>query len=326
MEKKMFGVKFWRMPGFLVLTATLISLNGLVLGNEPRKCYWCGPLAEQVHRSNRAPPCNVSNLYETSCDEGYKHCAVVAMVPPFTESRLCVKLYKTECYTVFCNSTRTWRTICPCRGDLCNGRNTEREIEAFTELRRRVASRTKRHIISENFITGRKFQINNLNATQNTTDIKDLFDVPSTIGKPESLKRDNDAIIDESDIGEAIKIEKSSTMMVDSEVQIESSAPASTAEPSDTTQPSSSIDKQEPNGNDKLPTVPVLQENANPVEKTTEASIETTMQNQQETKMENISAAEPTTLNKQVSKNNTATHIKPIMLTPIAGLMLLFHL
>ncbi|OWR41678.1 hypothetical protein KGM_212484 [Danaus plexippus plexippus] len=118
-----------------------------------RLCYWCGPLAEQVNRSPRAPPCDASTEpIITGCEPEFPYCAVVATSPPYVESRLCVKLYQDECYPLFCNSTRTWKMTCPCRDDLCNGANTERENEAFTILDKLVAktktSRVKRTGIS----------------------------------------------------------------------------------------------------------------------------------------------------------------------------------
>lgn len=47
---------------------------------ENRRCYWCGPLAEQVHRSQRALPCS-GQMQVTVCDPGYQYCAVVATSP-----------------------------------------------------------------------------------------------------------------------------------------------------------------------------------------------------------------------------------------------------
>ncbi|XP_045778905.1 uncharacterized protein LOC123876652 [Maniola jurtina] len=124
---------------------TFIMLSAAVVTEETRKCYWCGPLAEQVHRSRRAPACDASASHVTACEPDLPHCAVVATSPPYVESRLCVKLYQDECYPLFCNSTKSWKMTCPCRGDLCNGPNTERENEAFNILAKLVAkTRTTR--------------------------------------------------------------------------------------------------------------------------------------------------------------------------------------
>ncbi|XP_068619934.1 uncharacterized protein [Battus philenor] len=133
--------------------ATFIMLSGTV--NSERQCYWCGPLAEQVHRSRRAPACNSPTEHVTVCEPGLVHCAIVASSPPFVESRFCVKLYQDECYPLFCNSTRTWKMTCPCRGDLCNGNNTEREKQAFAMLSKLVTKSQnvrikKRAILSYN--------------------------------------------------------------------------------------------------------------------------------------------------------------------------------
>ncbi|CAH2230363.1 uncharacterized protein LOC120633922 [Pararge aegeria] len=121
---------------------TFIMLSAAVVTEETRTCYWCGPLAEQVHRSRRAPACEVPGNYVTSCEPGLPYCAVVATSPPYVESRLCVKLYQDECYPLFCNTTKTWKMTCPCRGDLCNGPNTDREIEAF-EILTKLAAKTR---------------------------------------------------------------------------------------------------------------------------------------------------------------------------------------
>ncbi|CAG9568036.1 unnamed protein product [Danaus chrysippus] len=122
-----------------------------------RLCYWCGPLAEQVNRSPRAPPCDASTEpIITGCEPEFPYCAVVATSPPYVESRLCVKLYQDECYPLFCNSTRTWKMTCPCRDDLCNGANTERENEAFTILDKLVA-KTKTSRVKRTGITAVQF-------------------------------------------------------------------------------------------------------------------------------------------------------------------------
>ncbi|CAK1545688.1 unnamed protein product [Leptosia nina] len=114
--------------------AALILLSDVASAESARQCYWCGPLAEQVHRSRRAPPCDAPKAHVTICDPGLPHCAVVATAPPYVESRYCVKIYQDECYLDFCNTTKTWKMTCPCKGDLCNGQNSDREEQAFAEL------------------------------------------------------------------------------------------------------------------------------------------------------------------------------------------------
>lgn len=64
---------------------------------------------------------------------------VIVFFSAYVESRFCVKFYQDECYPLFCNSTKTWKMTCPCRGDLCNGPNTEREEEAFAILYKLVS-------------------------------------------------------------------------------------------------------------------------------------------------------------------------------------------
>ncbi|XP_047988806.1 uncharacterized protein DDB_G0283697-like [Leguminivora glycinivorella] len=119
----------------LLLHAAYILLSE---ASPETRCYWCGPLAEQVHRSRRSAPCGASD-HVTVCELGYNYCAIVATSPPRVESRYCVKVYQDECYPVYCNSTKTWKMTCPCRGDLCNGPNAERENEAFALLPKLVA-------------------------------------------------------------------------------------------------------------------------------------------------------------------------------------------
>ncbi|KAF9813868.1 hypothetical protein SFRURICE_008023 [Spodoptera frugiperda] len=134
-------------------------MSRISAATENRRCYWCGPLAEQVHRSQRALPCS-GQMQVTVCDPGYQYCAVVATSPPYKESRYCVKLYQDECYALYCNSSKTWRMTCPCRGDLCNGPNTERELEAFAGLAKIVSkthnARLKRALVT----TGRFISLN----------------------------------------------------------------------------------------------------------------------------------------------------------------------
>lgn len=48
---------------------------------EGHRCYWCGPLAEQVHRSQRASTCSGDKSKVTICDEDLPFCAIVATSP-----------------------------------------------------------------------------------------------------------------------------------------------------------------------------------------------------------------------------------------------------
>ncbi|GBP15210.1 hypothetical protein EVAR_92216_1 [Eumeta japonica] len=131
-ERVKWDLKSW--PGLTAAVLILIlQAEGSDVAQEHR-CYWCGPLAEQVHRSARAQPCHHPLKINVTCESGLRYCAVVATAHPYTESRLCVKLYQEECYPLYCNTTNAWKMICPCRGELCNGVNTEREIEAFSNL------------------------------------------------------------------------------------------------------------------------------------------------------------------------------------------------
>ncbi|XP_022113963.2 uncharacterized protein LOC110992444 [Pieris rapae] len=131
----------------LLSVAAFILLSDVAAENE---CYWCGPLAEQVHRSRRAPPCDAPKAHVTTCDAGFPHCAIVATAPPYVESRYCVKIYQDECYLDFCNTTRTWKMTCPCKGNLCNGQNSDREESSFAELiattQKALKRRTKKSI------------------------------------------------------------------------------------------------------------------------------------------------------------------------------------
>ncbi|KAJ8709142.1 hypothetical protein PYW07_008968 [Mythimna separata] len=169
----------------IVVSAVFISLC-VPSEAETRRCYWCGPLAEQVHRSQRAPPCSAPDTQVTDCDPGFPYCAIVATAPPNIESRYCVKLYQDECYLLYCNSTRTWRMTCPCRGDLCNGPNTERELDAFAGLAKLAAktqhSRNRRALMNTaGFIslnTNRKNRIDNTTAEENKNIVSNLTENP----------------------------------------------------------------------------------------------------------------------------------------------------
>lgn len=80
-----------------------------------------------------------------------------SFIAAYVESRLCVKLYQDECYPLFCNSTKTWKMTCPCRGELCNGPNTEREDEAFAVLAKLVTKTRNTRIKKRNHLTTSKF-------------------------------------------------------------------------------------------------------------------------------------------------------------------------
>ncbi|KPI94234.1 hypothetical protein RR46_06685, partial [Papilio xuthus] len=168
-----------------------------------RQCYWCGPLAEQVHRSRRAPPCDLPTSHVTTCEPGLAYCAVVATSPPYIESRLCVKLYQDECYPLFCNSTKTWKMTCPCRDDLCNGNNTERENDAFAVLSKLVAKsqnvRMKKREISPNYNSSKRdrtviitnmTELNQTNEELNMINKDDQMIVVTAITRPEQSKQD----------------------------------------------------------------------------------------------------------------------------------------
>ncbi|XP_075984788.1 uncharacterized protein LOC142982253 [Anticarsia gemmatalis] len=157
---------------WIVLSAVFISLSVSAVTDEQgegHRCYWCGPLAEQVHRSQRASKCNGERSKVTVCDEDLPYCAIVATSPPYVESRFCVKFYQDECYSLYCNSTKTWKITCPCRGELCNGINTNRENEAFDVLLKhnvaKLNSRIKRALISSSGFIGMSMRKKVDNAT-----------------------------------------------------------------------------------------------------------------------------------------------------------------
>ncbi|KAJ0172259.1 hypothetical protein K1T71_012232 [Dendrolimus kikuchii] len=201
---------------------------------ETRKCYWCGPLAEQVHRSQRAPSCDNIENHITNCDPGYTHCAVVATSPPFVESRYCVKFYQDECYSLFCNSTKTWRMTCPCRGDLCNGKNNEREKEAFNRLAKLTEKtnyvRIKRApISSSNFISGKSNDMKNDMVTEtinNTTSetIKDNTDTEvdkiTDVTSPEQSLNDTPI-----EIMSTVQVKVSESLNLDENVKVITGTP-----------------------------------------------------------------------------------------------------
>ncbi|XP_028158603.1 uncharacterized protein LOC114351544 isoform X2 [Ostrinia furnacalis] len=187
------------LPRTAALAAAILIL--LSASGECLQCYWCGPLAEQVHRRERAPPCDKLSDQVTACDPGYTHCATVASSPPFVESRYCVKFYQDECYLLHCNSTNNYRMTCPCRGDLCNGPKTDRETDAFNGLVKIVARnrRLKRNAItSSTFINSGKTKMNNIiendeheenaivNDKNNETDANVTAEQPTTVTEPAS--------------------------------------------------------------------------------------------------------------------------------------------
>ncbi|XP_053615331.1 putative mediator of RNA polymerase II transcription subunit 29 [Plodia interpunctella] len=199
-------------PGAVAVSAVLILLS--VSAHSERQCMWCGPLAEQVHRSQRAPPCDRPE--QTSCDAGLPHCAIVATSPPYVESRVCVKYYQDECYSIFCNSTRTWRMTCPCRGDLCNKEKTEREYDAFAflavlgsktqHLRLRKRTVTLAKFISQS--TNRTTIVNNENKDGNAndevdkslqTDKNNMTDISNNDMTSETHIKDSDDLHNEND-------------------------------------------------------------------------------------------------------------------------------
>lgn len=78
-----------------------------------------------------------------------------------------MKFYQDECYTLYCGTTKTYRTTCPCRGELCNGPNTQREIDAFAALRSAVAKThnnriSKRNAIASGIVNIDKYRTHNL--------------------------------------------------------------------------------------------------------------------------------------------------------------------
>ncbi|XP_045522434.1 uncharacterized protein LOC123713011 [Pieris brassicae] len=172
----------------LLSVAAFILLSGVAAENE---CYWCGPLAEQVHRSRRAPPCDAPKAHVTMCDAGFPHCAIVATAPPYVESRYCVKIYQDECYLDFCNTTRTWKMTCPCKGNLCNGQNSDREESSFAQLiattEKALKRRTKKSI-KEPLV--RSVQTEDKNAA-----MVDPDNVNKTITEPGVNENDSDKFI-----------------------------------------------------------------------------------------------------------------------------------
>ncbi|CAB3233550.1 unnamed protein product [Arctia plantaginis] len=161
----------WIGNGYQSVASFFHLLSNPVQQLEGHRCYWCGPLAEQVHRSQRAAKCNGDKSKVTICDEDLPYCAIVASSPPYVESRYCVKFYQDECYPLYCNSTKIWKVICPCRGELCNGPNTKREKEVFEALHKlTITKRLKRALISNVAFMGmttRKKTIDNITIEHN---------------------------------------------------------------------------------------------------------------------------------------------------------------
>ncbi|XP_026332184.1 uncharacterized protein LOC113239403 [Hyposmocoma kahamanoa] len=113
---------------------TVCAGTVVAAGSRPLTCFWCGPLANQVHKSTKPPPCEAAANHHMICEQQYTHCATVYTSPPHIESRLCTKIYSEECYTEFCNITRTWKISCPCEGNMCNVRDLQRERVIFDIL------------------------------------------------------------------------------------------------------------------------------------------------------------------------------------------------
>lgn len=63
-----------------------------------------------------------------------------------------MKFYQDECYSLYCNSTKTWRIVCACRGDLCNGPHTARETQAFALLPKYVKTKPRKRNLVSHFI------------------------------------------------------------------------------------------------------------------------------------------------------------------------------
>ncbi|XP_072933443.1 uncharacterized protein [Epargyreus clarus] len=178
----------------IINVVTLLMLSAVAVadeGNSTRQCYWCGPIAEQVQRSDVAPPCGPKNSVVFNCQEGYNYCAIAASSPPYMVSRFCSKVYQDECYPQYCNSTKVWRMTCTCRGDLCNENITKRETDAFATLPREVEAketRDKRDTKNANFV---------LSDSEKTVIITNLSTVQTDVEaiKPEGnhLKKENEA-------------------------------------------------------------------------------------------------------------------------------------
>lgn len=106
---------------------------------------------------------------------------------------------------------------CPCRGDLCNGVNTEREAEAFGILPRLVAkthnARIKRALISKSsFISmnnNRKNQIDNTTAQETKS-------IPNDNNATEEVMQNIDNQIDDATAMNAQIIETTATIIAES--------------------------------------------------------------------------------------------------------------
>lgn len=68
------------------------------------------------------------------------------------ESRVCTKTYSDECYTDFCDRTRTWKITCPCKGNMCNVRDVPRERELFDILNNLVDKTFKNYRVKRSNI------------------------------------------------------------------------------------------------------------------------------------------------------------------------------
>ncbi|XP_023945434.2 uncharacterized protein LOC112051156 [Bicyclus anynana] len=302
----MAGTSFisWTSRLLLLSFPTFIMLSAAVVTEETRQCYWCGPLAEQVHRSRRAPACDVPGSHVTSCEPGLPYCAVVATSPPYVESRLCVKLYQDECYPLFCNSTKTWKMTCPCRGDLCNGPNTDREDEAFEILAKLVAKTRTTRIKKRTEINTVKFipsgdektviitnisalesnELNNVQTGVTNDKITQIMLADEPVVSFQEIKEDNILLTDitsTSDDADIISTEAVADITDITQGTTEKITPKHEANIPEVKQIEKRIDEVA-KPSEQLPTAEALQQNASPKaasEKTTTptSSIETTI-------------------------------------------------
>ncbi|XP_052754027.1 uncharacterized protein LOC113520257 isoform X2 [Galleria mellonella] len=319
----------------IVSSAVFISLS--VSASEHRKCHWCGPLAEQVHRSRRAPSCDTQEHPVTMCDPGYSYCAVVVTSPPYTESRYCVKLYQDECYPMFCNSTKTWRMTCPCRGDLCNGIHTERENLAFQVALPKLVAKThnskikKRTVLSSQpLISSSTNEMPPQNEAIITNDRLNETDYNTIINNTEDLESDEekkgDIVISENNVTESSvqDITNGSSKTIEDnksteKIQIEITTPINNVENDPTTHATESpmittenirndksIISNEIKPSEVLPTAEALQQNASPVDtiekqESEETTTQTTSMTTSITNTETHQIVKPTqSLNKNI--------------------------
>ncbi|KAG6461667.1 hypothetical protein O3G_MSEX012775 [Manduca sexta] len=331
--------KFWRAKSkMLLVAAVFISLSELASTIEGTKCYWCGPLADQVHRSRRSQPCNASTYEETTCDPGYDYCAVIATSPPLTESRVCVKVYQDECYSVYCNSSRHWRVVCPCRGELCNGPATQRETEAFTTLFQKAKRsifgtkklREKRALVaSANFISARRPRVENVSEPTMSNIVNQATDADKMNSEENNKMEEN--VVHSTVSDEMTKMPEGNdiTNWISVETKdIEQNDVATTIEEMDTKtmsttnneamQKDESIVVQNIKPSKDTLTAEALQQNVNPDKQATEmmTTLQATVSTTPSTTRNGMFTEEP-------HKNNTATAITHNhMLTSMIGMIL----